>query len=102
MPRYSRLIFSFIFFVLASQIVAQTLRRERLLMDRNWRFSFGHTSDHDKDFNYGAAYFSSYAKGGFADGPASSMFDDRAWRKLNIPHDWAVEAPFDSKASLSY
>ncbi|HTJ50854.1 MAG TPA: beta-galactosidase GalA [Cyclobacteriaceae bacterium] len=102
MPRYSRLIFSFIFFVLASQIVAQTLRRERLLMDRNWRFSFGHTSDHDKDFNYGAAYFSSYAKSGFADGPASSMFDDRAWRKLNIPHDWAVEAPFDSKASLSH
>jgi beta-galactosidase len=102
MPRYFKFIFSFIFIFLSSQIVAQTLQREKLLMDRNWRFSFGHPSDHDKDFNYGTSSFSFYAKGGFADGPASPMFDDRAWRKLDIPHDWAVEVPFDSKASLSH
>ena len=23
-----------------------------------------------------------------------SGFDDRAWRKLNLPHDWAIEGPF--------
>ncbi|HEY8937113.1 MAG TPA: beta-galactosidase GalA [Cyclobacteriaceae bacterium] len=88
---------------MASQrVAAQTLQREKLLMDRNWRFSLGHPYDHDKDFNYGTSEFSFYAKGGFADGPASSMFDDRAWRKLDVPHDWVVEAPFDSKASLSH
>jgi beta-galactosidase len=26
---------------------------------------------------------------------AQPGFDDSAWRKLNIPHDWAVEGPFD-------
>lgn len=24
-------------------------------------------------------------------------FDDKAWRKLNLPHDWAIEGPFDIK-----
>ena len=26
-------------------------------------------------------------------------FDDTAWRTLNLPHDWAIEGPFDSKYS---
>lgn len=71
-------------------------------MDKNWRFSIGHASDKDKDFGYGKATFSSYAKAAFADGPAARNFDDRAWRKLDLPHDWAVEAPFDSRASGSH
>jgi beta-galactosidase len=28
----------------------------------------------------------------------SPQFDDRGWRVLDLPHDWAVELPFDSKA----
>ena len=27
-------------------------------------------------------------------GPASPRFDDSAWRKVDLPHDWAVELPF--------
>ena len=23
-------------------------------------------------------------------------FDDSGWRKLNLPHDWAIEGPFNS------
>ena len=26
-------------------------------------------------------------------------FDDSGWRTLNLPHDWAIEGPFDSKYS---
>lgn len=26
---------------------------------------------------------------------AGSDFDDRAWRQLNLPHDWAIEGPFN-------
>jgi len=26
-------------------------------------------------------------------------FDDKEWRKLNLPHDWAIEGPFDIKAT---
>lgn len=25
-----------------------------------------------------------------------SAFDDRGWRELNLPHDWAIEGPFNS------
>ncbi len=27
---------------------------------------------------------------------ADAAFDDAAWRKLNLPHDWSIELPFDS------
>ena len=76
--------------------------RERLLMDANWRFAFGHPSDPAKDFDHGIGYFSYFAKAGYGDGPAAARFDDRAWRQLNLPHDWAVEAPFDAKGSYSH
>ena len=26
-------------------------------------------------------------------------FDDAAWRRLSLPHDWSIEGPFDEKAS---
>ena len=30
-------------------------------------------------------------------GVESPGFDDSAWRTLDLPHDWAIEGPFDSK-----
>jgi beta-galactosidase len=76
--------------------------RERLLMDSNWLFALGHAYDTDKDFKHGTSYFSYWAKTGYGDGPASASFDDRAWRVINLPHDWAVELPFDNKGSHSH
>jgi len=32
-----------------------------------------------------------------APGAESPAFDDAAWRELRLPHDWAIEGPFDSK-----
>lgn len=29
-------------------------------------------------------------------------FDDRAWRSLDVPHDWAVELPFDPHADINH
>jgi beta-galactosidase len=83
-------------------VFAQQTNREKLLMDFGWRFAFGHPSDSRKDFNYGTAYFSYLAKAGNGDGAAAVNFDDRAWRKLNLPHDWAVEQPFSANASFSH
>jgi beta-galactosidase len=85
---------------LASSVAEQG--RERLLMDSNWAFALGHAYDTDKDFKHGTSYFSYWAKTGYGDGPASAGFDDRAWRIINLPHDWAVEMPFDSKGSHSH
>ncbi|MGC4102811.1 beta-galactosidase GalA [Ferruginibacter sp.] len=76
--------------------------REHLLMDFNWRFAFGHPYDAKKDFDNGTGYFSYFAKAAYGDGAAAKDFDDRSWRKLNLPHDWAVELPFDKTASLSH
>ena len=76
--------------------------RERLLMDSNWLFALGHAYDTDKDFKHGTSYFSYWTKTGYGDGPAAGNFDDRAWRIINLPHDWAVEMPFDSKGSHSH
>ena len=76
--------------------------RERLLMDFGWRFAFGHASDPSRDFRTGTSYFSYFAKAGYGDGAASKTFDDRSWRILDLPHDWAVELPFSPAAGYSH
>ncbi len=76
--------------------------RERLSMDLGWRFALGHAFDTEKDFNHGTGFFSYFTKTGYGDGPAAADFDDRAWRTVNLPHDWAVELPFDSKGGHSH
>ena len=76
--------------------------REHLLMNFNWRFALGHSCNIDKDFGYGSSYFSYFAKAGYGDGPSNKDFDDRAWRILDLPHDWCVELPFDSTGGHSH
>jgi beta-galactosidase len=79
-----------------------TAPRERQNFDSGWRFALGHATDPAKDFDFATAYFSYVTKAGYGDGPASPKFDDRAWRRLDLPHDWAVEAPFAANASHSH
>ena len=76
--------------------------RERVLMDAGWRFAFGHPSDPARDFDHATGYFSYVAKAGYGDGPAAAAFNDAAWRRLDLPHDWAVEAPFAANGSTSH
>ena len=76
--------------------------REHITIDQDWRFAFGHPFDTSKDFNTGTGYFSYLAKTTYGDGAAASDFDDRSWRKLDLPHDWAVEQGFSEKASYSH
>lgn len=76
--------------------------REHLLMDFGWKFNFGHFGNFDNDFKSGTGYFTWFAKTGYGDGPAAPNFDDRAWRSLDVPHDWAVEIPFSGEASHSH
>src|ERR1035437_7345538 len=83
---------------------AATGGRERLFMDFGWRFAFGHATDPAKDFDPAPAGtgFSYFAKAGTAVGAAAADFDDRGWRTLNLPHDWAVEVPFSERGSGSH
>jgi beta-galactosidase len=68
--------------------------RERLSMDKGWHFALGDATGFQKDFGHATVPFF-FAKAGYGDGPASPKFDDRTWRSVNLPHDWAVELPFD-------
>jgi beta-galactosidase len=77
--------------------------RERLSMDMNWQFAFGNATDPTKDFDPSPIGNNNYfAKAGNSIGAAATDFDDRAWRTVNLPHDWAVELPFDSKGTASH
>jgi beta-galactosidase len=66
--------------------------REQLLFDFGWKFTFGHGTDPAKDLGFG------FGQGDFAKTGdfkfAKAGFDDSQWRRLNLPHDWAVELPF--------
>ncbi len=76
--------------------------REHLLMDFGWCFALGNTVDAKKDFDNGTGYFSYFAKAGYGDGAAAENFDDRGWLRLDLPHDWCVELPFDSLVGYSH
>jgi len=74
--------------------------RERLLMDFGWRFHFGHACDPAKDFDYGTADAGNFQKTGNFMPAASGSFDDGDWRDIDLPHDWAVELPYQNDQDL--
>src|SRR5579883_3509498 len=71
--------------------------RERLLLDFGWRFHFGHAEDPARDFNFRGNFSKT---GNF--GPVSTLlFDDNDWKAIDLPHDWAVELPFQNDPALA-
>ena len=66
--------------------------REQLFFDFGWRFQLGHATDPVRDLGFGNSQ-DDFAKTGSFEF-AKARFDDSKWRKLNLPHDWAVELPF--------
>ena len=79
-------------FVLPAVAAANATPRERLLMDFGWKFHLGD--------DWGIAQ--NLAKAGSGYGPAGMSFSDASWRHINLPHDWAIEMPFDQKADASH
>jgi beta-galactosidase len=65
---------------------------QRLLLDFGWRFHLGN--------DWGAGY--GLAKAGTGYGPASVSYSDASWRLVDLPHDWAIELPFDQTADGSH
>jgi beta-galactosidase len=72
--------------------------RERLSLDRGWLFHEG-----DIPFPVVIGHQPTYdnAKAGSSSGAASPEYDDSSWKLVDLPHDWAVEQPFDPKANIS-
>lgn len=79
--------------------VSAHAQRKRINFDDNWKFAFGNANDPAKDFNYSiAAVFSK--TGGAQKTAIDPKFNDSNWRKLSLPHDWAVELPFVNSKSF--
>ena len=74
--------------------------RERLLLDFGWSFHFGHANDPGKDFGYGSADAGNFQKTGNFMPAGSTSFVDADWRRIDLPHDWTVELPFQNDAGL--
>ncbi len=77
--------------------------RERLLADFGWKFSLGHANDPAKDFGFGRGGI--FAKsgsliGGGRNSVTNVMYDDSAWKAIDLPHDWAIDLPFVNDRAL--
>lgn len=75
--------------------------RERLLLDFGWRFHFGDASDPARDFAFGSGRSGSFQKTGNFLSAGSIAFDDNDWRAVDLPHDWAIELPFEKDTALA-
>lgn len=90
------------FYALTSE--AQLLR-ERISLNKDWKFTHGHP-DPQKDLNFGKAL--SFSKIAFiqestmleADQkshltlPHTQIFDDSKWEQVSLPHDWGMRAGY--------
>ena len=59
--------------------------------NKNWEFAFDNCLDHFNDFG-----FTKYTD---ASGAASRILNNNNWVKIDLPHDWAVALPKDSRAN---
>ena len=66
--------------------------REKLLMDAGWKFHLGD--------NWGLG--ERLDKAGDSSAPTKNNFNDLNWRVVDLPHDWAVELPFDAHANYDH
>lgn len=75
--------------------------RERICFDRDWKFHYGHATEPDRDFNFSTTRL--YGKTAENYGTCiRPEFNDSSWRSVDLPHDWAVELPFDRGADMSH
>ena len=74
--------------------------RERLLLDFGWRFHFGHADDPSKDFGFGSSSVGNFQKTGNFMPAGAIAFNDGDWQSIDLPHDWAVELPFQNDPEL--
>ncbi|HQY11770.1 MAG TPA: beta-galactosidase GalA [Ferruginibacter sp.] len=82
-----------VFLLTGSILTGNAQQRKRMNLDEDWKFAFGNANDPKKDFNYSIATI--FSKTGAAQSTAiDPKFNDSSWRKLSLPHDWAVELPF--------
>lgn len=79
-----------IFFLFA---ITNVMAQEKISLDEDWKFHFGHAANIEKDFDYSKTAIL-HKSNVFATTIVHPKFIDSTWQKINVPHDWAVELPF--------
>ncbi|MBL7887434.1 MAG: DUF4982 domain-containing protein [Flavobacterium sp.] len=67
--------------------------QEKISLDEDWRFHFGHASNPEKDFDYSNKLLH-HKSNVYETTIVNPKYVDTTWRKINVPHDWVVELPF--------
>ena len=81
------LLYSFVLFSFVGKA------QEKISLDDDWKFHFGHAANPEKDFDYSKTALL-HKSNVFATTIVNPKFVDTAWTKVNVPHDWVVELPF--------
>ncbi|WP_396148581.1 beta-galactosidase GalA [Flavobacterium sp.] len=79
-----------IFFLFA---ITNVMAQEKISLDEDWKFHFGHAANVEKDFDYSKTALL-HKSNVFATTIVHPKFIDSTWQKINVPHDWLVELPF--------
>ena len=79
-----------IFFLFA---ITNVMAQEKISLDEDWKFHFGHAANVEKDFDYSKTALL-HKSNVYATKIVHPKFIDSTWQKINVPHDWAVELPF--------
>jgi beta-galactosidase len=80
----------FIFFLFT---ITNVMAQEKISLDEDWKFHFGHAANVEKDFDYSKTALL-HKSNVFATTIVHPKFVDSTWQKINVPHDWAVELTF--------
>ena len=73
--------------------ITNIMAQEKISLDEDWKFHFGHAANAEKDFNYSKTALL-HKSNVYATTIVHPKFVDSTWQKINVPHDWLVELPF--------
>lgn len=92
-----------IFFAISFSALTSAEAGQKVSIDKDWKFSFGHT-DPARDFGAGTEYFNYLTKAASIhnEGPYSVKFNDSTWVSVNLPHDFVTDLPYAPEASHSH
>lgn len=73
--------------------ITNIMAQEKISLDEDWKFHFGHAGNAEKDFDYSKTALL-HKSNVYATTIVHPKFVDSTWQKINVPHDWLVELPF--------
>lgn len=73
--------------------ITNVMAQEKISLDEDWKFHFGHVANAEKDFDYSKTALL-HKSNVYATTIVHPKFVDSTWQKINVPHDWLVELPF--------